>query len=76
MLDEEMPEGAAVSEDEVMVDDEAAKLNIDLTGVWDQAPKKQKNKRKKKKHTKHTSSDDETETTPVKKVFLIFFENF
>ena len=37
MLDEEMPEGAYVSdENEEKQDEDAVKLNIDLTGVWDQ----------------------------------------
>lgn len=66
MLDEEMPEGAYLSdENEEKLDEDAAKLNIDLTGVWDQPRPQTKSKKKKKtkKATKQVNSSDEDTTT-------------
>ena len=66
MLDEEMPEGAYLSdENEEKQDEDAAKLNIDLTGVWDQPRPQTKSKKKKKtkKATKQVNSSDEDTTT-------------
>ena len=74
-MEEEMPEGAQAteSEDDGAGDDEAKRLNIDLSDVWstkkaEKAPKEtsktKKRKKKSKKQTEHHNLSSDEENVP------------
>ena len=76
IMEEEMPEGAQATEsdDDGAGDDEAKRLNIDLSDVWstkkstEKAPKEtsktKKRKKKSKKQTNNALSSDEDNSVP------------
>ena len=74
-MEEEMPEGAQATEsdDDGVGDDEAKRLNIDLSDVWstkkaEKAPKEpsktKKRKKKSKKQTEHHNLSSDEENVP------------
>ena len=75
ILDEEMPEGAEITPDESDAENEANKLNIDVSDLLvsnktETTKQKKKTKKKKRKNTNiengATSSEDEIQNTLTK----------